>query len=110
MKPDLSSQAIANLVKEVIATRDGATLFTARFMGVLQHYDLSLGDGAELHPIVGFSVPDFNFLKGTAGWARSCEQVAAFRPDGIVAWATEGEPDLAAVKASLSRWYGPKSE
>lgn len=151
MKPDLSSQAIANLVKEVIATRDGATLFTARFMGVLQHYDLSLGDGAELHPIVGFSVPDFNFLKGTGrlgeklragrgmliefgdqedtelkslcdGWSDRLDYVCErakdelgfrallVRPDGIVAWATEGEPDLAAVKASLSRWYGPKSE
>lgn len=26
------------------------------------------------------------------------------RPDGFVAWATDGEPDLAEIDAALSEW------
>jgi 2-polyprenyl-6-methoxyphenol hydroxylase-like FAD-dependent oxidoreductase len=28
------------------------------------------------------------------------------RPDGFVAWATEGEPDLSAAETSIARWFG----
>jgi hypothetical protein len=28
------------------------------------------------------------------------------RPDGFVAWATEGEPDLSAAETSVARWFG----
>jgi hypothetical protein len=29
------------------------------------------------------------------------------RPDGFVAWATESQPDAAAAKESIARWFGP---
>jgi hypothetical protein len=36
-------------------------------------------------------------------------RVILVRPDGIVAWATEGKPDLDALRAAFSRWFGKGS-
>lgn len=150
MKPTLQSQAVADLIRDLISTSGGSTFFTARFMGVLQKYDLSQGGDKAMHPIVGTSVPDFNFLNGSGrlgdmmrsgrgllidfgdedselgslcqGWSDRLDYVREraqtelgfrallVRPDGIVAWATEGELNVEEVKQSLSRWYGPKKE
>lgn len=150
MKPDPHSQAVAELMRDLISTPQGTTLMTARFMGVLQKYSLSQAGDKEVHPVAGSSVPDFNFLNGSGrlgdvmrsghglliefgdedselgslcqgrsdrlDYVRERAQdelgfrALLVRPDGIVAWATEGEPNVEEVKESLLRWYGPKKE
>ena len=51
-------------------------------------------------------------------WARRVKYLSAraqeslglaallVRPDGFVAWATDGEPDLASLEAAMRRWFG----
>jgi 2-polyprenyl-6-methoxyphenol hydroxylase-like FAD-dependent oxidoreductase len=58
MRP--SSRALQAIVRDLIATRDGATYFAERAWGVSLRYDLS-----DSHPLVGRSCPDFEFLDGT---------------------------------------------
>ncbi|KAH6659080.1 FAD binding domain-containing protein [Truncatella angustata] len=66
MKPDLQSRAVANLMKDLIGTSDGATHMTDRFWGLSQRYDLNLGDDEQQHhDLVGRSVPDFEFTSGS---------------------------------------------
>ncbi|MGX4768866.1 FAD-dependent monooxygenase [Bradyrhizobium guangdongense] len=60
MRPSRSSRALEAIVRDLIDTRDGATYFAERVLGVLQRYDL----GAS-HPLVGRSVPDFALDDGT---------------------------------------------
>lgn len=60
MRPSRSSRALEAILRDLIATRDGATYFAERVWGVSQRYDL--GDG---HPLVGRSVPDFELADGT---------------------------------------------
>lgn len=60
MRPSASSRALEAIVRDLIATRDGATYFVERVWGVGLQYDL--GEG---HPLVGRSVPDFIFADGT---------------------------------------------
>lgn len=65
LKPSLHGQAIANLVKDLIATNDGVTYMTDKFWGLSQRYDLSTDDKKQQHPLVGSSVPDFDFADGS---------------------------------------------
>jgi hypothetical protein len=58
MRP--SSRALQAVVRDLIATRDGATYFAERVWGVSLRYDL--GDD---HPLVGRSSPDFELEDGT---------------------------------------------
>jgi 2-polyprenyl-6-methoxyphenol hydroxylase-like FAD-dependent oxidoreductase len=58
MRP--SSRALQTVVRDLIATRDGATYFAERIWGVSLRYDLV----AE-HPLVGRSSPDFEFEDGS---------------------------------------------
>ncbi len=58
MRP--SSRALQAVVRDLIATRDGATYFAERVWGVSLRYDL----GNE-HPLVGRSCPDFELADGT---------------------------------------------
>jgi len=60
MRPSRSSQALRAIVRDLIATRDGATYFAERVWGVGLGYDI----GAS-HPLVGRSVPDFELADGT---------------------------------------------
>ena len=60
MRPSRSSRALEAIVRDLIATRDGATYFAERMWGVSLRYDL--GDS---HPLVGCSVPDFTSRDGT---------------------------------------------
>jgi 2-polyprenyl-6-methoxyphenol hydroxylase-like FAD-dependent oxidoreductase len=59
MKPDPSSRALNAIVRDLMDTCDGATYIAARVWGVFTHYDLG-GD----HPLVGHSVPNFEFEDG----------------------------------------------
>lgn len=60
MRPTRSTRALEAVIRDLIATRDGATYFAERMWGVSLHYDLG---GS--HPLVGRSAPDFELAGGT---------------------------------------------
>ena len=60
MKPDPQARALQAIFRDLMNTRDGATYFAGRVWGVSTHYPLG-GD----HPLVGYSVPNFEFEDGT---------------------------------------------
>lgn len=60
MRPTPSTRALEAVIRDLIATRDGATYFAERVWGVSLRYDLG---GS--HPLVGCSVPDFELVDGT---------------------------------------------
>ncbi|MBR8094960.1 FAD-dependent monooxygenase [Burkholderia cenocepacia] len=60
MRPTPSSRAIEAILRDLMATRDGATYFAERVSGVSIKYDLGGG-----HPLIGASVPDFELMDGT---------------------------------------------
>lgn len=59
MKPDPAARALHAVVSDLLNTSDGATYFAARVWGIYTHYDLQ-GN----HPLVGKSVPNFEFENG----------------------------------------------
>jgi 2-polyprenyl-6-methoxyphenol hydroxylase-like FAD-dependent oxidoreductase len=60
MRPTPEGRALQAVMRDLIATRDGATYFAGRVWGVNLRYEL--GDG---HPLAGRNVPDFAFDDGT---------------------------------------------
>jgi 2-polyprenyl-6-methoxyphenol hydroxylase-like FAD-dependent oxidoreductase len=60
MRPDPHARALSAVMRELIATRDGATHIAARVWGVDTGYDLGGG-----HPLTGHSVPNFELEDGT---------------------------------------------
>ena len=58
MRP--SARALQDIIRELIATPDGATYFAERVWGVSLRYDLG-----EDHPLVGRSCPDLELADGT---------------------------------------------
>jgi len=60
MRPSRSSRALEAIIRDLMATRDGATYFAGRVWGVSLHYDLG-----GTHPLVGRSAPDFEFADGS---------------------------------------------
>ncbi len=58
MRPD--QRAVNAIFRDLIDTRDGATYIAGRVWGIFTHYDL----GSD-HPLVGRSVPNFEFEDGT---------------------------------------------
>ena len=61
MRPDPYARALNAIIRDIMSTRDGATYFAGRVRGIFTHYDL---DGN--HPLVGHSVPNFEFEDGTS--------------------------------------------
>ncbi len=59
MKPDPPSRALNAIVHDLMNTRDVATYMAGRVWGIGTHYDLGGG-----HPLVGRSVPNFEFEGG----------------------------------------------
>ena len=59
MKPEPGARALNAIVRDLMETRDGATYIAGRLWGITTHYDLG-GD----HPLVGRSVPNFEFEDG----------------------------------------------
>jgi hypothetical protein len=59
IRPDPHARAIAAVVRDLIATKDGTNYFVEKISGVSMHYDL--GEG---HPLVGHSAPDFELEDG----------------------------------------------
>ena len=60
MRPSEHSRALAAILRDLLATRDGATYVAERLWGVSLRYDLG-----EEHPLVGRSCPDFELDGGT---------------------------------------------
>lgn len=71
MRPTPATRALEAIVRDLIATRDGATYFAERVWGVSLRYDLD-ADNPAAHPLVGRGAPDFEFIDGTrlGGWLR----------------------------------------
>jgi 2-polyprenyl-6-methoxyphenol hydroxylase-like FAD-dependent oxidoreductase len=137
MRPGPPARALNAIIRDLIDTRDGATYIAARVWGVFTHYDLG-GD----HPLVGHSVPNFEFEDGaTIGelmhdgqamlldfessaslktlaseyggrikyvFGRAKEQfglsAALIRPDGMIAWASENNPDYSELQNAAAHW------
>jgi 2-polyprenyl-6-methoxyphenol hydroxylase-like FAD-dependent oxidoreductase len=131
-------RALNAIFRDLMNTRDGATYFAGRVWGLFTHYNLG-GD----HPLVGHSVPNFEFEDGArigefahGGQAllldfdgnasrktlaseygdrikyvsgRAKEQfglsAALVRPDGIIAWASDIEPDCSELQKAAARWF-----
>ncbi len=142
MRPGPSARALNAIIRDLMNTRDVATYVAGRVWGVSTHYDFGGG-----HPLIGYSVPNFEFESGgTIGelmhggqamlldfesntflrtWAseygdrvryvsgRAKEQfglsAALIRPDGILAWASENEPDCAELQDATARWLTKES-
>ena len=60
MKPDPSARAQYANIRDIMNTHDGATYFAGRVWGVNTYYNLGTD-----HPLVGHSVPNFEFEDGT---------------------------------------------
>ena len=59
MRPDPHAHAIANVVRDLINTREGTSYFVEKISGASLRYDLP-GD----HPLIGRSAPDLEFNDG----------------------------------------------
>ncbi|TBZ43131.1 FAD-dependent monooxygenase [Rhizobium leguminosarum] len=138
MRPSPHARAMESIIRDLIATRDGATYFADRVWNASMRYDL--GDG---HALAGRSAPDFEWTDGTRlaalladgtgllidfdhraplrsiarRWGDKVKYVRGevkdrlgmtallVRPDGIVAWACEGEVNPEDAVEAGSRWF-----
>jgi 2-polyprenyl-6-methoxyphenol hydroxylase-like FAD-dependent oxidoreductase len=65
LEPGPFGRALHKLVSAFIDTTDGTNMFIGSFWGLTQRYDLDANDGKTIHPLVGSSVPDFEFEDGS---------------------------------------------
>lgn len=133
MRPSPGSNALEAVMRDLIATRDGATYFAERVWGVNLRYELG-----DQHPVVGRSCPDFELSDGSrvgallregrgllldfegslsGAWGERVHYVAEdakdrlglrallVRPDGFVAWATDAAPNPEEVRLAAARWF-----
>lgn len=138
MRPEPAARALQAIVRELLATPDGATYVAGRVWGLATRYDLG-----SAHPLVGRSAPNFalaagptlaellrpgqgvllDFAADAALAALAAEhaglryvaspaaeqlglRAVLVRPDGVVAWATDGAVDGEVLRAALGRWFG----
>jgi 2-polyprenyl-6-methoxyphenol hydroxylase-like FAD-dependent oxidoreductase len=127
MRPAPAARALNAVMRDLMATRDGATYVAGRVWGVDLRYDVGVD-----HPLAGRSVTvcDRALRDGRAvlvdaggdpalaafarGYGDRLVHVRApldagallVRPDGIVAWACNGPPDLAGLAQAAARWLG----
>jgi hypothetical protein len=138
MKPGPGARALNSIVRDLMDTRDGATYFAGKVWGVSLHYDLG-----GTHPLVGSSVPNFQFedggrmgdrmhdgqglildfdgdaklkaladefggrMKYVSGRVKERFGLSALviRPDGMVAWASEGPPEEPSLRLAAERCF-----
>jgi 2-polyprenyl-6-methoxyphenol hydroxylase-like FAD-dependent oxidoreductase len=138
MKPEPEARALYAIVRDLMNTRDGATYFAGKVWSINTHYILG-GN----HPLVGRSVPNFEFEGGTTIGdlmhygegvlldfdrntllktlaneyggrikyisSSSKEQLGLsavlIRPDGIIAWAADNDPDRSELQKAAARWF-----
>ena len=112
MRPSPGTRALAAIVRDLTATRDGATYFAERVSGVSLRYALG---GA--HPLTGRSLPDFalvdgrragELLRGSAGLlldfdARPSLRAVAARWDGRIGYAACDARERLGLSAVLVR-------
>lgn len=141
MKPGPAAQALNTIVRDLMNTPDGATYFAGRVWGIYTHYHMK-GN----HPIVGHSVPNFEFTEGTklgelmhngqgivldfsgnvaietlthqygdqiryiSGQAKAQLGLSTLliRPDGIIAWASEEQPDCSQLEKAIAHSFVPQ--
>ena len=94
MRPTPSTRALETIIRDLVATGDGATYFAEKVWNVSLRYDLGAG-----HPLVGRSVPDFAF----SGDQRTGERLR----DGK-ALLLDFSPG-AALRSLAHRWRGQMS-
>ena len=83
IRPNLYGQAVANIMRDLINTREGTSYFVDRIWGLSQRYDL--GDP---HPLVGCSAPDFEFVDEQRlgiKLARGCFLIVDFESNASLA-------------------------
>jgi hypothetical protein len=91
MRPDPHAHAIANVIRDLIDTREGTSYFIEKISGMSLRYDLP-GD----HPLIGRSAPDLEFDDDT--------RLGALLHDGAgLLVDLTGGPDIAALSRS---WAG----
>ncbi|TGM95966.1 FAD-dependent monooxygenase [Leptospira dzoumogneensis] len=138
MKPDPQARALNSIMRDLMETRDTSTYMAARVWGIFTHYDLG-----DVHPLAGYSVPNFEFedgrrigelmkdgqgilldfdtktslktladeygdrIKYVSGRAKEQLGLSAvlIRPDGIIAWASDSEPNEQSIRQSASLWF-----
>jgi flavin-dependent dehydrogenase len=143
MRPGQATRALNAIIRDLMDTPDGATYMAARVWGIFTHYDLG---GS--HPLVGHSVPNFEFedgarigeflhngqgvlldfekdvhlanlaseyserMKYVSGRAKDQLGLSAalIRPDGMVAWASDNDPDSSELRKAAARWFLDHSE
>jgi 2-polyprenyl-6-methoxyphenol hydroxylase-like FAD-dependent oxidoreductase len=129
MRP--SSLALQAVVRDLIDTRDGATYFAERIWGVNLRYDLGddrpivgrscpdfeLVDGTRVGELLRAGnglVLDFDGALGPiAGFTHVASDVknrlgltaVLVRPDGFVAWASDGAPNAEAAARAAAKWF-----
>jgi 2-polyprenyl-6-methoxyphenol hydroxylase-like FAD-dependent oxidoreductase len=59
MKPNPDAQAMHQIIRDLMQTRDAATYFAARVWGINTHYNLGGG-----HQLVGYNAPNFELENG----------------------------------------------
>ncbi len=137
MRPGPHARALNAIVRDLMNTRDGATYFAGRVWGIFTHYNLGGG-----HPLVGHSVPNFEFEDGSgigelmhgqgilldfemntplktlaSEYGDRIEYISGsvkdrlglsavlIRPDGIIAWASDNDPDCSELQKAAARWF-----
>lgn len=107
MRPDPHARALNAIIRDLMNTRDGATYIAGRVWGVFTHYNLG-----GTHPLVGHSVPNFEFDSGTRIGELMHEakeqlglSTVLIRPDGIISWASDSEPDEQSIRQAVALWF-----
>lgn len=112
MRPSPATRALADIVRDLIDTPDGATYFAERVWGATPRYDLG-----ESHPLVGRSAPDFVLDDGTtlADHLQTCrgllldfDTTAPLRHlvkgwEGRITYVASGATDALGLRALLVR-------
>ncbi|WP_086852715.1 FAD-dependent monooxygenase [Amycolatopsis kentuckyensis] len=130
MRPDPHSRAARSVLGDLLATRDGTTYVFERTSGTSLRYfgesglaghnapDFVLADGTRLADLLhdgrgvaldfgGRLPPAGDRVRHVAGPARDDLGFGAVlvRPDGIVAWAGDRDPDVASFEEAVRRWF-----
>lgn len=133
LRPSPSSRALEAIMRDLVETRDGATYFAERVWGVSLNYDLGgghplvgrsapdfeLADGRRLGEILRTGKGVFLDFEGrfplendriTSVACDAKDQLGLsavlVRPDGFVAWASDGMVNLAEAVVAAKRWFG----